>query len=309
VWGDPATWTSHGLQWTHLPGVRALIQRRVTGDPAQGLLAWFAQHVGEQARLPFDRVLVLGCGEGRIERELVSQGIAREMLAFDLSAKVLDEARSRAPAGSPITYAQADMNGLPVGTPPFDAGGFDAAFGVSSIHHCADLDALFGALRRLLKPGGWLFADEYVGPDRFQFSASHMRHAERLAALLPPARMTTRTGAVRRGFRAPTVDEVVALDASEAVHSSGIAAALARHFRIERWRPYGGALLHVLLADVAQNFEDEEGRAWLAAVMRAEDDLQAQGLLEDHFACAIARAPAATGSTAAWSSARNRAGS
>jgi SAM-dependent methyltransferase len=290
VWGDPATWTSHGLQWTHLPDVRARIQQCVTGDAAQDLLAWFARHVAPHATLPFRRVLVLGCGEGRIERELVRQGIAREVIAFDLSAKVLDEARARAPEGSPIRYVQADMNALPVGTAPFEAASFDAAFGVSSIHHCAELDALFGALRRLLVPGGWLFADEYVGPDRFQFSASHMRHAERLAGLLPPERMTTRTGAVRRGFRAPTVAEVVALDASEAVHSSGIAAALARHFRIERWRPYGGALLHVLLADVAQNFEDEEGRAWLAAVMRAEDDLQRKGLLEDHFACAIARA-------------------
>ncbi len=271
--------------------MRALIQRRVTGDPALGLLPWFRRHVERDTALPLRRALVLGCGEGRIERELIERGLAREVVAFDLSAKVLQEAQARAPAGAPIHYVQADMNALPVGEAPFDAGSFDAAFGVSSIHHCADLDALFAGLRRLLVPGGWLFCDEYVGPDRFQFSAAHMRHAERIAGLLPAARMTTRQGQVRRGFRAPTVAEVVALDASEAVHSSGIAAALARHFRVEHWRPYGGALLHVLLADVAQNFEDAEGAAWLRAVMRAEHDLQALGELEDHFACAIARSP------------------
>ena len=32
TWGDPDTWTAQGLHWTHLPEIRAAINRKVSGD-------------------------------------------------------------------------------------------------------------------------------------------------------------------------------------------------------------------------------------------------------------------------------------
>ena len=48
-------------------------------------------------------------------------------------------------------------------------------------------------------------------------------------------------------------------------------------------------LLQLLLADVAQNFQSEEAKPWLQALIDAEDEFDRQGLLEHHFSCAIAR--------------------
>ena len=51
AWGDPASWTEHGLQWTHLSTVKARIAQAVSGDPAVHPLQWFFQRVA--AERPF----------------------------------------------------------------------------------------------------------------------------------------------------------------------------------------------------------------------------------------------------------------
>jgi SAM-dependent methyltransferase len=289
AWGDPDAWVANGLKWLHLDEVQALVNRRVSGDPSIRPLAWFAGHLAAARALPLRRALVLGCGGGEVERELHAQGWAREIVAFDLSPKVLALARAAAAGIDSITYAQASMDELPVGEPPFLPGSYDAVIGVASVHHCARLDALYAAVARLLTADGWFFLNEYVGPDRFQYSHAHMQQVETLAEMLPESLLTTRSGQVKRGFRAPTVAEVVAVDPTEAVCSSRILPLLAQHFELVAQRPYGGAVLHVLLADIAQNFLPAEAKPWLTALIEAEEELDRLGLLEHHFSCAIAR--------------------
>jgi len=289
AWGDPATWVANGLQWLHLAEVRALINRRVSGDPSVDSLQWLADHIAAAGALPLQRVLVIGCGNGWVERGLHERGFAREFVGFDMSPKVLELARANAAQIPSITHVQADMDRLPVGTAPFLPESFDAVLGLWSVHHCSQIDALYTAVARLLKPGGWFFLDEYVGPDRFQYTDTHLAQVRALIELLPDRLLTTRSGQVRRGIRAPTVDEVVAVDPSEAVCSASILPLLERHFDVVARRPYGGSLLHLVLAEVAQNFQQEDARPWLQAILDTEDDLDRLGTLEQHFSCAIAR--------------------
>jgi SAM-dependent methyltransferase len=289
AWGDPKTWVANGQQWTHLDEIHHLINRRVSGDPAISPLAWFGKHLADAGCLPLRRVLVLGCGAGHLERQLHSLGWAREIVAFDLSPKVLDVARKSAVGMDTIRYVQASMDALPVGQAPFLPGSFDVVFGVSSVHHCSELDNLYAAVAKLLTPGGWFYLDEYVGPDQFQYSNKHLEQLGALADLLPDRLLTTQSGAVKKSFRAPTVAEVMAVDPSEAVCSSSILPLLPEHFDVIAQRLYGGSLLHVLLADIAQNFQTADATPWLQALMDAEDDLERLGQLEHHFSCAIAR--------------------
>ena len=289
AWGNPEHWVANGLQWTHLDEIGTLINRRVSGDPHTSPLQWFAQHLAAANALPLRRALVLGCGGGRIERELHEKGWAQEIVAFDLSPKVLDVARNAAAGIDAISYVLASMDNLPVGQAPFLPGSFDAVLGIASVHHCSELGMLYASISKLLAPDGWFFMDEYVGPDRSQYTASHMDQVTALADLLPARLLTTRSGAVKRGFRAPTVAEVVAVDPSEAVHSSQILPALASYFDIVAQRPYGGSLLHVLLAGIGQNFQPEEAKPWLQALIDAEEEHDRLGRLEHHFSCIIAR--------------------
>lgn len=288
VWGDPDAWVAEGLQWRHLPEVIRTVNERVSGDADLPPLHWFLRHVARSRPLPLERVLVLGCGLAQVERTLVAGGRARSAVAMDLSAQVVERARAET-SGLAIEYLQADMNDLPLGREPLVPGSFDAVVGVSTVHHCDRLDALYRALHVLLAPGGWLFFDEYVGPERFQYARSHMDFIEAVAETLPDRLLTTRSGQVRRGFRAPTVQEVIAVDPTEAVNSTRIVPALREWFELEAVRPYGGGLLELLLAGVAQNFQSPEAAPHLQAVIRAEDDALRLGRMAHHFACVIAR--------------------
>lgn len=293
AWGAPEDWKAGGLHWTHLEPIKSAIRRKVTGDGALSPLAWFFKKVGQSKSLPLERILVLGCGEGRVEREAIQKGWTREVIAIDLSAKVLEVARGRAQAEglAGIQYFQADMNCLALGEGPLRPGSFDAVIGESCVHHCAELESLYRSLVTLLRPGGFLFLDEYVGPDRFQWSDSQIRHISRIANMLPKRLMTTLKGECRTAFRAPTVAEVVAVDPSEAVRSSEVFPLLADYFVDVQLRPYGGGILHLLLAHTAQNFMDEAAAPYLRSVMAAEEELYRSGQLEHDFACAMARRP------------------
>jgi SAM-dependent methyltransferase len=288
AWGDPEAWVAQGLQWKHVPEVERAVNQRVSGDPRVAPLDWFLRHVARAQPAPLARVLVLGCGLAHVERTLVADGHAREVVALDLSQQVVARAKAGAD-GLAVTYMQADMNDLPVGPEPLRPGSFDAVVGISTVHHCERLDALYQALHVLLAPGGWLFFDEYVGPERFQYDRAHMDFIEAVAETLPDRLLTTRSGQVRRGFRAPTVQEVIAVDPTEAVNSTRIVPLMRERFDLQSVRPYGGGLLELLLAGVAQNFMTPGGALHLQAVIQAEDDALRLGRMAHHFACIIAR--------------------
>lgn len=290
VWGDPATWTEQGLHWTHLPAVQARIAEKVSGDPNVLPLDWFFRQVAKEQPLPLRRVLVLACGGGRVERLVLSQGWVASVDAIDFSAQVLQHARALASAeGLSIAYHHADMNRLPMGQAPFLPGTFDAVLGVAGVHHCSDLERLYADVATLLVPGGWFFLDEYVGPDRFQWPDTQSRHLNTLLDVLPPRLRMTAHGQLKANARRPTVQEVVAVDASEAVRSSDLLPLLPRHFEVQAVRPYGGALLHLVLAQIAQNFMPEAEVPYLNALMEAEDELLREGQIEHNFASVIAR--------------------
>lgn len=291
AWGDPAAWVEHGLHWTFLPAVKARMHEQITGDASIEPLEWFFGIVGAHQPLPLRRVLFLGCGQGRDERVVARSGWADEIVAIDLSAKALDLAREQAKAaGARIRYVQADMNSLPVGQSGFEPGSFDAVLGISSVHHCANLEGLYSGVAQLLAPAGWLFLDEYVGPDRFQCANSQLRFMNQLLDMLPRHLRTTRDGQLKGNLWRPSVDEVVAVDPTEAVRSSEVLPLLDPYFDVFERRPYGGTLMRVVLAGIAQNFMNAEAEPWLHALLRAEDDLFRSGRVHWDLACVIARA-------------------
>jgi len=290
VWGNPADWDADGLHWGALPAIQQAINRRVTGDPALGPLAWFFARVGRERSLPIPRALVLGCGGGQLERQLAASGWVQDIVGTDLSPRVLDHAAAaaRAEGFSSIRYLPGDMNRLDLDEAPFDV-----VFGVSAVHHCADLEALCGAVDRLLIPTGWFYLDEYVGPNRFQWTDPQLRHVNRLLDLLPDDLVRTATGQIRRNFQLASAEAVAAFDPSEAVRSAEIPAIIAERFEVVERRGYGGALLHLLLAQVAQNFLSAPDRAraevYLDRLIEAEERLHRAGRIDDDFMVILAR--------------------
>lgn len=293
AWGDPAAWTASGQQWIHLAQVRHTINRRVTGDPDLTPLAWFFQRIGQTSPLPLARILVIGCGSIGIETLIVRSGWASEAIGLDLSPRALAIAAQRAAADgvTGVKHYVADLNALPIGNPDLQPGSFDAVFGIASVHHCGNLEGLYSAVSDLLKPGGWFYLDEFIGPNRFQWPEVQVGLISGFLNALPDALVRTGAGHLRRGYLRPTVEQVMAVDITEAIRSAEIVPLLPTWFTVEGTYGYGGNLLHLALAQIAQNFhQDPEG--YLTRLIALEDWCLGAGLLTDNFAVILARKPA-----------------
>jgi ubiquinone/menaquinone biosynthesis C-methylase UbiE len=98
-----------------------------------------------------DRVLDLGCGQGRMSRQLA--GLGADVTGVDISDAMLGRARAAGPAA--ITYLQADVT---ADLAWWDGRSFD---GVTCEMALMDIDDLAGALSAVtavLRPGGWFVA-------------------------------------------------------------------------------------------------------------------------------------------------------
>lgn len=97
------------------------------------------------------RILDLGCGFGAFDRWAISQG-AREVIAIDLSERMLREARKRA-ADVSIDFRIGDLANLDV--PERD---FDLIYSALAFHYVQDFRSLCRTMRSKLRDGGRLVA-------------------------------------------------------------------------------------------------------------------------------------------------------
>lgn len=109
----------------------------------------------------YDRLLDLGCGNGRLraslEKALIPVG---NYFGFDLSVKLLTVARKKNPGDHFFQGSFAQKL-------PFGADNFDIVAGIASFHHLlteAEQIACLTELHRILKPGGNIFLTTWKIP-------------------------------------------------------------------------------------------------------------------------------------------------
>lgn len=105
-------------------------------------------------------VLDLGCGSGGITLSLAEDYGAERVVGVDVEDPVLGKARQRAAERGfqdRIEFLQIEPGPL-----PFPDGCFDVFFSKDSMIHIPDKEALFADAYRLLVPGGWLAASDWL---------------------------------------------------------------------------------------------------------------------------------------------------
>jgi trans-aconitate methyltransferase len=104
-----------------------------------GALEWLAPQ-------PRERILDLGCGDGRLTASIASAGAI--VTGVDSSAEMVEGARSR----------NLDARMCNVEALPFNAE-FDAVFSNAALHWVRDQDAMMAGVKRALRPGGRFVAE------------------------------------------------------------------------------------------------------------------------------------------------------
>jgi SAM-dependent methyltransferase len=130
--------------WDGKPG--AYWARRATRFD-EGVAAYRADFVATMALSPDEDVLDVGCGSGQTTRDAAAR--ARSALGVDLSAPMLDVARTRSAELANVRYEQADAQ-----IHPFEP--VDVIVSRTGVMFFGDPPAAFANLLRALRPGGRL---------------------------------------------------------------------------------------------------------------------------------------------------------
>ena len=105
-------------------------------------------------------VLDIGCGSGAITLSLARDHGAGHVVGVDVETPVCDAARSRIAAAG--LQDRVSIKQVSPGPFEFDDQSFDVVFSKDSIIHIPDKDFLSAEVFRVLKPGGWFAASDWL---------------------------------------------------------------------------------------------------------------------------------------------------
>lgn len=245
-----------------------------------------------RAKSPVDRILSVGCGDGSLERQLASLNICKTIDAIDIAPGMIEVAKQKAQEQGIDNIRYLVANVEEVG---FPAKNYDAIFYNMSLHHMLNIEDIMRKTASVLNPEGFLFINEYIGPNRFDFSDREKEVLRALHALIPEkfrfSLAQHNFGHLQTNVYIPDPLEVARIDPSEAVCSAEIMPMLEQHFEIVEFNKIGGTTLQFLLQNIAGHFrqEDPDSMAILDLIYKIETTLINIGDLQSHFALIIAK--------------------
>ncbi|MDH3825419.1 MAG: class I SAM-dependent methyltransferase, partial [Nitrosopumilus sp.] len=238
--------------WNHLYSVQKYINKLCTDDEhtdfMEDMLKRFKDYI------PFEKVLIVGCGNGWVERRLADMNIAKHFDAFDISDEYLEEARSKKNNRN-INYFVDDINELN-NLPDVK---YDAIFNIAILHHAEKIENAVKKLSNMLKPDGLIFNYEYVGPAQNQYSNEHLKIMEEINNLLPERLQS------KSPLRPPIQNFRV--EPTEAIHSDLVRPIIRKYFYIIFEREFNGGIAYQILWNNISAFKDELD-------MKAEKELE-----------------------------------
>lgn len=168
---------------------RQQLHERFSVNP-QGLRPWLFHNLELRGNA---RILDVGCGNGRLWEEHRDE-ISPEwqIAAVDFSRGMVETWRDRlGPLGKRFACAMGDAVDL-----PFRGGRFDTVLALHMLYHVPDIDRALREIKRVLRPGGRLYASTN-GP-------SHMRELFALAAEVQLVSAAERSAGLERAFGVAT---------------------------------------------------------------------------------------------------------
>ena len=105
-------------------------------------------------------VLDIGCGVGGIDILLVNTHGAASVVGIDLEPELVTRGTERVAAAG--LGQRIDLRVVTEGPLPFDSATFDVVFTKDSLVHIPDKPTVFAEVWRVLKPGGWFIASDWL---------------------------------------------------------------------------------------------------------------------------------------------------
>jgi SAM-dependent methyltransferase len=213
--------------------------------------------VARNHHLTFTHGLSLACGSGRAERELLKLGLCESFVGVDIAPDALEEARRIASAESlNIVYERGDLNDVKLSERRFDV-----VVTQNCLHHVLELEHLAEQIWGALKPGGYLWIDDFIGETQFQWTDRRLMLVNAILDALPEKYRTSRLTGKRVGpYTRPAPG--AAGSPFEAIRSAEIVPVFKKWFDVE-WSHESNSLINLVfpIGTRAPFASDETGRA------------------------------------------------
>jgi SAM-dependent methyltransferase len=286
-WNDNRfTISLESMVWTASPVVRRYLHVLVSGDPNCDWLTYVCHH-HLPSRVP--RTLVLGCGSGWLERALAGSPKFGSIVACDFAVKTVARAAYAAIRAhlSTISYRVVDLEhqALPRGP-------FDLIIANDVLHHITRLESLYYRMHQALASDGRLIFNEYIGPNRFQYSDERVALLnDHLQQLPPHLRRDPVSGEPKQTWERVSATLLESQDPTEAVRAEEVLPIAKCFFEPMVEYPYGGGLLNPLLYGIVTNFREgsPDDTQVLQALCDEEARLTKQGAVPPDFHVFIGR--------------------
>lgn len=251
-------------------------------------LPWQNWVVGQLGR-PAGVALELGCGDGASLAGFLRAGVASEGEGIDLPGRQFVSA----PDIPNIRFLTADLNQIEL-----EANRYDLIYALQAFHHFEALEHIMAQVNRALTPEGFFILDEFVGPDRFQWTTLQLSVTAAMLGLMPKSLRMYANGVEKREEGRSTPEEVIRVCPSEAIRSSDIVPLFRRNFDVVCEKQLGGTIQHMLYSGIIQNFPDDDSEVdhIIDSVDTLESLLISLGVLPSDFVLLVGRKRASGGS-------------
>ncbi|NEP08650.1 MAG: class I SAM-dependent methyltransferase, partial [Okeania sp. SIO4D6] len=166
---------------------------------------------------------------------------------------------------------------------------FDFVHWNNSLHHMLDVEAAIKWSYEVLQKGGMFYMDDYVGPNRMQWSDKMLEVASQVRSILPEkylANPRNPSQLLPKTLTRNSIERMIQIDPSEAADSERIIDSIKKYFPQAEIILTGGVVYHLALSDILHNFDESKDKYLLDFLMLIDDLCSELG--ETHYATAIA---------------------
>lgn len=297
-------------RWWLSPLIVRHINERVAGCPLDGLSVGLTRRAIDMAgnRLPFEHGVSVGCGTATLEIELLCANVVRSFKVFDLSEHALNQGKQSAAEKGVTSKIEFILGNA------FELANekecFDFIHWNDSLHHMIDVEEAVRWSFDVLKKGGMFYMNEYIGPNRFQWTDSMLEKASAVRKSLPQPYLQLNQNVITRKFKQavkrsliflglkrfddrilkrPNISAMISSDPSEAADSERILDSVKKYFPQADITMTGGVVYYLALSDILQNFDESRDLDLLNELLALDDSYAEQG--ETLYATALAIKP------------------
>lgn len=257
--------------WHNIPYVKKRWNKLIFGDENLNYEEYLMQTIlNKKSNL---KLLSLGSGFCNHEIKLAEYSNFEQITCVDLSEYRISEAKNIAKKKNlkNIEFICSNLEDF-----HFSKSHFDIVLFNSSLHHFKNVESLLVTkILYCLNDSGLLVINEYVGPNRLQFSKWQVKKINEAIKIIPRKfRKRFKTSLYKKNFSGYGIIRMIIADPSECVDSASIIPSIHKYFEAVIEEPYGGNILMHALKDISHNFIDlnKENKRVLDCLFQFEDE-------------------------------------